>query len=60
MSNKKLYTEEDLKNAFTAGEALVNADWHIQEFCSIDCNCFKNKIDYNSVEDWLQTYKDSK
>ena len=44
------YSKEDLRNAFEAGQALVNHEWHMEEFHGFNCKCVKPN--YNNFDEY--------
>lgn len=56
MTNKKIYTEEDLRDAFIAGQEEVNYSWHVNEFCHTGCKC--KPVGYNNFDEYLALKKE--
>ncbi len=49
------YSQEDLKNAFEAGQALVDHEWHMEEFHTNKCTCIPP--DYENFDEWFSKLK---
>ena len=52
---KSVFTYDDMKKAFSAGEEKVNHEWHMEEFHGSHCKCYP--LDFNDFNDWIKKYE---